>query len=248
MKDLLIIIPARSGSTRIKNKNMKLLNGKPLLFYKIKSCLKIKFATVFVSTNDKKIASFSKNNGAFVPFLRPQIYASSKASTSSVVLDTLRKFIKQKIKLPSYIAVLPPTNPFLKFSIINKAYYYLKKNKKFNSIISYTDAQEHPFNFIALKKNKIKFNIIKYKGKTYSQLERTQDWPKAIIGSSALKITKTKFFLDKIENKSPNYQLKCFDINSSIGIKITNLESFDINHPSDFDLAQYFKKKMKLNV
>ena len=92
-KNLLIIIPARAGSKRVKNKNMRLLHGKPLLFYKIKSCLKVKKATVLVSTESKKIAKFSKKCGAFVPFLRSKKYSTSKASTSSVVLETIRKLI-----------------------------------------------------------------------------------------------------------------------------------------------------------
>ena len=61
-KKILIIIPARSGSTRVKNKNLRKLGGKPLLYFKIKQCLKIKSAEVIVSTNCNKIAKFAKKN------------------------------------------------------------------------------------------------------------------------------------------------------------------------------------------
>ena len=113
-KKLLIIIPARSGSTRIKNKNLKKLCGKPLLYYKIKECLKVKSSEVLVSTNCNKIAKFARQCGAKVPFLRSKKYANSKASTTSAVLEVLRKMRERNDYIPNYIAVLPPTNHFLK--------------------------------------------------------------------------------------------------------------------------------------
>ena len=67
-KKLLIIIPARSGSTRIKNKNLKKLCGKPLLYYKIKECLKVKSSEVLVSTNCNKIANLLVNVEPKSPF------------------------------------------------------------------------------------------------------------------------------------------------------------------------------------
>ena len=64
-----------------------------------------------------------------------------------------------------------------------------------NSILSFTKPDDHPFNFIKLTNDKkIKFNIIKYQGKKYSQFERTQDWPEAFVASAALKISKKNFF------------------------------------------------------
>ena len=78
---LYILIPARSGSTRIKNKNLKLVGGVTLLERKIKAAIKSKIGKVFVSTNCKKIAKISKFLGAEAPFLRPKIYSNSKSST-----------------------------------------------------------------------------------------------------------------------------------------------------------------------
>ena len=69
------IIPARSGSKRIKNKNIKLFFGKPLLFYSIQIALKSKlFDRVIVSTDSKKIAKLAKSFGAEAPFLRQKIF------------------------------------------------------------------------------------------------------------------------------------------------------------------------------
>ena len=241
-KKILIIIPARSGSTRVKNKNLKKLGGRPLLYYKIKQCLKIKSAEVFVSTNSEKIAKFAENCGVRVPFLREKKYATSKASTTSVVLDVLRQMKIRNIKIPNYIGVFPPTNPFLKSESIKIALNNLIKTKKVNSILSITEIKDHPFNVVEVNK-KLKFDTLKIKNKKYSQFERTQDWPKVFISSAALKISKKNFFFKMIKNKSPLFKSKPFDLKSCIGYQITRLESFDINQKQDFEIASHYIKK-----
>ena len=144
--------PARSGSKRIKNKNLIKLGNLPLLGHKIKSCINSKIGKVIVSTDSMKIAKYAKRLGAEVPFLRPKKYSTSRASTMSCVLHLMRHLVNNKIKLPNYIAVLPATNPFLKTSSIRNAFRKLIKNKKYNSINSYTDSPIHPFLIIKNKK------------------------------------------------------------------------------------------------
>ena len=78
-----IFIPARSGSKRVKNKNLQKINGISLLEKKIQTCKKIPKIKIVVSTNSKKIAYVAKKNGAHVPFLRKEKYATSKASSIS---------------------------------------------------------------------------------------------------------------------------------------------------------------------
>ena len=68
------IIPARSGSKRIKNKNIKLFFGKPIIYYSIKAAIKSKcFSNVFVSTDSIKIKKISESAGAQVLYPRPVI-------------------------------------------------------------------------------------------------------------------------------------------------------------------------------
>ena len=243
-KDLLIIIPARSGSKRIKNKNMKIFGSKSLLGHKIISCLKSGVGRVLVSTDSKKIAEDSKRKGAEVPFLRPKRLSTSKASTVSCVLHALR-FLKEKgDKLPRYVAVLPATNPFLKISSIKNAYKNLKKSNKFNSILGYTHSREHTFHYININ-NGLKFDILKFKKSKYSDYERTQDWPKAYVASAALKISKTSYFLKYINNSSSTLNKKTFDMKSCKGHLITNIESFDINNINDLIIGKSIFKNLK---
>ena len=81
------VIPARGGSKRIPNKNIKNFNGKPIIFWSIKCALKTKlFDRVIVSTDDRKIAKLAKKYGAEVPFIRPTKLAKNSVNIVDVVL------------------------------------------------------------------------------------------------------------------------------------------------------------------
>lgn len=242
MSSLTILIPARSGSTRVKNKNLQKIGKMSLLEKKIKICKSLKIGKVVVSTNSKKIAKLSINLGAEIPFLRPEKYSTAKASTVATILHYLRFLKNKNKKIPTYLAILPVTNPFLEYKTILSAYKKICRNKNMNSIIAYTDANDHPFTFVKIKK-KLLFNIFKYEGSVYSDHERTQDWPKAYIGSAALKITKSSFFLKYLNEKSPLFGIKTFDLKKTIGLKITKKESFDINDKNDLLYADKFLNK-----
>ena len=242
MSSLTILIPARSGSTRVKNKNLQKVGKVSLLEKKIKICKSLKIGKVVVSTNSKKIAKLSHNLGAEIPFLRPEKYSTAKASSVATILHYLRFLKNKNKKIPTYLAILPVTNPFLENKTIISAYKKICRNRNMNSIIAYTDANDHPFTFVKIKK-KLLFNIFKYEGSVYSDYERTQDWPKAYIGSAALKITKSSFFLKYLNEKSPLFGIKTFDLKKTIGLKITKKESFDINDKNDLLYADKFLNK-----
>ena len=69
---ILAFIPARSGSKRLKNKNLKIFNGKPLIYYSLKIGKKTKTITPFVSTDSKKILNYAKKQGMRFNYLRPK--------------------------------------------------------------------------------------------------------------------------------------------------------------------------------
>tara|TARA_B100001063_G_C16668284_1_gene504844 strand:- start:245 stop:1021 length:777 start_codon:yes stop_codon:yes gene_type:complete len=239
-----IFIPARTGSTRVPNKNIQKIGGQTLLSRKIKTCLKADIGEVVVSTNCPKIKKYSEKLGAKCLFLRPKIYSTSRASTISAILHYLR-FLKEKDEnIPHSITICPATNPFLKSININLGY---KKfiNSKFNSLSAVTNPETHPFSFVKLT-NKINYNIFKVNGFKWTDLERTQDWPEAFVACAALRITRSSYFMKYIDKKSPRFNKKTCDPNSTTFHKISNLESFDINEKFDIQLANFLNKKNKL--
>ena len=107
----LIIIPARGGSKRIHKKNIKLFNGKPLIYYTIEVARELfNDEIICVSTDDKEIKSIVESYGLTIPFLRPSYLASDSATTRDVIIDTV-KWYEQNGYHPDTIILLQPTSP-----------------------------------------------------------------------------------------------------------------------------------------
>ena len=100
------VIPARGGSKTVPRKNIKLLNGKPLIFYTIKEALKSKYiGRVLVSTEDKEIAQISKEYGAEV-IERPLELAHDDTPSLPVFQHVIRHLEKVESFTPEIIVIL----------------------------------------------------------------------------------------------------------------------------------------------
>lgn len=243
MKDLLVIIPAKAHSQRLKNKNLQKVGKLTLVENKIIQCLKLNIPSqnIVLSSDSKKILSYQCKYKLYIFKKREKKYCQSNSSTFAVILDVLRKY--KNLKKIKYVCVLPVTNPLLNEKRIKSSYIKLKKNKNANSIVSIVLPKVHPFQFVKLGKQFLKFNCLKIDGKVYSDYERTQEWPKSYVVSPALKITKINFFLKYLKNNSHNLNKKTFDINKSIFVKIDEIESLDINDKDDLIFAQKIYRK-----
>ena len=105
------IIPARSGSKGLKDKNIKLLNGKPLIVYSIDAAIKSNaFDIVFVSTDSEIYAEIAMKAGADAHFLRSEINSSDKASSWDTVREVIQRF-EEEGKYFDEIMLLQPTSP-----------------------------------------------------------------------------------------------------------------------------------------
>ena len=97
-KKILAIIPARSGSKGLVNKNIKNLNGKPLIAYTIEAAKKSNiFDQIIVTTDSEKYATISRQYGAEVPFLRPSKLSLDNTSSMDVILHVLDELKKQEL-------------------------------------------------------------------------------------------------------------------------------------------------------
>lgn len=240
MHDVLIFIPVKKVSTRLRNKNLSKINKISLLEKKIQICKKLKSVNIVVSTNCEKIKKISLKNKVNEVRIRPNKYSTSKSTLISVVLDYLRYKIKKKNKLEKYIAVLPVTNPFLELKTIKKSFRIIKHIKKINSVVSVTPSNFHPFLYVDIKK-KIKFNKfnIKFKKKNF---DRSQDRPKTYIISGALRVTRTSYFLKYLKNKSSKFIQPIYDKSLSLPLIISSKESHDINNSFDLKIAKILDK------
>jgi CMP-N-acetylneuraminic acid synthetase len=133
MSKTLIVIPARSGSKRIKNKNIRKINGRPLIYWTIKYAKKYaNNEDILVSSDSNIIENISADQK--VKFIkRPKNLSGDNANVYFAVVHALKKIeTKKKYK---YIALLQPTSPLRPKNMISNAIKILKKNKKFQNLI-----------------------------------------------------------------------------------------------------------------
>lgn len=135
------VIPARSGSKGLKDKNIRDLHGKPLMAYSIEAALHSGlFHTVHVSTDSRRYADIAMEYGAEVPFLRSETLASDTAST----WDAMRYVLKEYKKLGEEydtLTVLQPTSPLRTVEDIMGAMRFFEE--KYANMISSVCEMEH---------------------------------------------------------------------------------------------------------
>jgi CMP-N,N'-diacetyllegionaminic acid synthase len=143
-KKVLAFIPARGGSKGIKNKNIRVVSGKPLVSYTIAAALNSSFVDyVLVSTDSKKIASISKTFGAQVPFLRPQELSSDHSKTVDGVVFTIQKLRESDLNF-DYLLLLQPTSPLRdERDIDNAIKLFVDSNE--TSLLSVSEYSGNPF-------------------------------------------------------------------------------------------------------
>ena len=137
--NILVVIPARGGSKGIPRKNLRLLNGKPLLYYSINTALNSKFdLDVYVSSEDEEILNTSLQFGAKVH--KRDISIADDKSTLDPVIYACYKYASQiENKDYDYIITMQPTSPLLKTNSLDSAIAKSIENKEIETIIAAKD-------------------------------------------------------------------------------------------------------------
>lgn len=172
MKNIIAIIPARAGSKRIKNKNIKLFNNKPIIYYPIKVAKKSKiFKKIIVSTDSHKIKKIALKSGADDVIIRPKNLSNGKSLIIDAVKHAINTLEKRKINI-DYICCIFPTSALLQSKYLNNSFKLMKKSKRkfvFSSV---------KFSYPIEKSFKIKGNKINFL-KTKNSNKMTQDFGKS---------------------------------------------------------------------
>lgn len=142
MKNL-AIIPARSGSKGLKDKNILPLNGKPLLVHSMDAAFSSGcFDTVHVSTDSEKYAGIARQYGADVPFLRSAETSSDNATSWSAMLEVLKNYERMGKSFDT-VALLQPTSPLRTPDDIRGA-YRLMEEKGAETVVSVCATEHSP--------------------------------------------------------------------------------------------------------
>lgn len=132
-KDVYAIIPARSGSKGLPNKNIKLLDGLPLIAYSINFAKKLGCERVICSTDSEEYAKIARECGAEVPFLRSDFAAADTAMEQDILNDLAVKFKDNNIPFPKIIVWLRPTFVFRDLDSIKECIDILIKKEEYTA-------------------------------------------------------------------------------------------------------------------
>lgn len=140
---MLAVIPARGGSKGVPKKNIKKLEGKPLIAYTIEAAIDSNiFEKVIVSTDSKEIADVAAFYGAEVPFLRPEEISGDLTSSDDVILHAL-SYMRQQGHQYDEICKLQATSPLRNSEHLREAYsLFHEKNADF--LVSVCECEHSP--------------------------------------------------------------------------------------------------------
>lgn len=191
MKNKVIcLIPARSGSKGIPNKNILPIKGHPLIAYSIMASKLSKYIDrTIVSTDSPKIADIALYYGAEVPFLRPTELAKDTSTDLEWVEHALDLLESDVYDIPSYIVHLRPTTPIRDVQIVNEAIAMCICDKECTSLRSVHQLAESPFKMFAKEGDYLKPYIpAGYEGEYYNQPR--QKFPTAYVPNGYVDVLK----------------------------------------------------------
>lgn len=138
------LIPARSGSARVADKNIRLLAGHPLIAYSIAAARGSGvFADVIVSTDSARYAEIARLYGAESPFLRPADIAGATSPDIEWVTYTLTR-LRDEGREYDCFSILRPTSPFRKPETIRRAWAQFLRAEGVDSLRAVEKCSQHP--------------------------------------------------------------------------------------------------------
>ncbi|MFD1551232.1 acylneuraminate cytidylyltransferase family protein [Putridiphycobacter roseus] len=226
---ILGLIPARGGSKGLPGKNIRPLNGKPLIAWSIESSLASQqIDTTIVSTDDKAIADIAVAHGASLPFMRPNHLASDQSTSKDVIIHALEYF-REAGQAFDYLVLLQPTSPFRKAGDIDKA-IDLAKETGADLVVSVKETASNPY-YVLFEEDE-KGNLKNSKASTFS---RRQDCPKVYELNGSIYVFKVKSILEKDSLKFEN----------TIKFLMDSYHSIDIDNLEDFEYAEFLLQKQQ---
>jgi N-acylneuraminate cytidylyltransferase len=223
-------IPARSGSKRLPNKNIMLLDGHPLLAYSIQAAIQSKiFDAVICATDSAYYAEIAKHYGAEVPFLRPSDISSDISSDITWVLWMLNN-LKLHGRDYDIFSILRPTSPFRSHKTIRRAWEAFIQSPHTDSLRAVEKCKQHPGKMWVIRGKHLlpimpfSSNSSPWHSSQYAAL------PEIYVQNASLEIAWSSLVLEQNT------------ISGEIILPFLSdwLEGFDINDKDDWVLAEHY--------
>ena len=222
----LVVIPARGGSKGVPGKNIKLLNGKPLINYTIEAAQKVfDDAIICVTTDSQEIKQVVENTtGLKVPFLRPDNLATDNAGTYEVLLHAV-DFYERQGYVADTLILLQPTSPFRTDKHIEEAIALFSED--IDMVVSVKETKSNPY-YVLFEENQDGF-LSKSKESNFT---RRQDCPAVWEFNGAMYIINVKSL--------KNARLDSFQ--KTIKYVMSEMDSVDIDTMFDWQLCEVLIK------
>lgn len=230
---LIALIPARSGSKRVKRKNVRELNGHPLIAYTIAAAKASGVCSrVLVSTDSQDIADVAERYGAEVPFLRPAEFATD-TSPDIEWLSHLLTTLRDSGELTEAFALLRPTSPFRLPETIARAWQTFTTAGDVDSLRAVEKCRQHPGKMWVIARDRSRMMPLLPSPTTApAPMHSTpyQALPPVYIQNASLEIAWSRTVLDQ----------RSIAGDTLVPFLTEGFEGFDVNDPEDWILAEHF--------
>ena len=225
---------ARGGSEGLPGKNIKMLNGQPLIAYAIQTALESKYIDkVFVSTDDAAIIKIAREYGAEVPFVRPAELASSRAPERLAWRHAVEWVKESGLTEMEVMVSLPPTAPLRTAAEVDRGIETFLSGE-WDTVLSICATNRHPsFNVVRLTEDGSAELAVPLKTK----VTRRQDCPPLYDITTAFYVTAPAFVL--AEDSFWNGRVGA--------VEIPEVHAVDIDTALDFEFTEFLMKKRSVN-
>lgn len=221
-ENILAVIPARGGSKRIPNKNIRDFCGKPLIAYAIEQGkAHPRVDRVIVDTDDEEIARVAKQYGAEVPFLRPKELATDTAQATDALIHLLGRLKKEEGYEPTHVLLLQTTSPLREMRDIDACFEMADKT---DAATVLTVAPTHPRLYFLDAEHRL---ILANKEVTDST--NVQAWPKAYLLNGCMA------YIIKVSELLRTRKIFGDDVR---GVICEKWRSVDLDEPEDWVAAE----------
>jgi len=225
---IVALIPARAGSKRVSDKNIRPLAGHPVIAYTIAAALQSEiFAAVIVSTDSPRYAEIARYYGAEVPFLRPAEFAGDLSPDIEWVEYTLER-LRNAGRSYDCFSILRPTSPFRLPETIQRAWGEFAAEEGVDSLRAVEKCRQHPGKMWVVRGRRMLPLLPLGPAEQPWHSSQYQSLPEVYVQNASLEIARSRVVFEG-RTIAGNVLMPFFT---------EGYEGFDVNHPYDWDLAE----------
>ena len=237
--EIIAVIPARSGSKGVVDKNMRHLSGKPLIDWSIQACQRSRLIDrSIISTDSLSYAAHAQKLGAEAPFLRPA-EISGDTSSDYEFIDHLLDFLSHTQALPDVIVHIRPTTPVRDPEVIDSAIQEFISNPSVTSLRSVHMMPESAYKCFEIGEANLLQPLGKKTGNLDTANQPRQLFPQTYVANGYVDVLSAAF----VKEKKMIHGQKVLAFETPVTVEIDTEDDFDY---IEFQISRNIKVKQNL--